>query len=205
MARNNVIVQIDVDSTLYDADPLFAKIAKDKGIKWIDRSPYWFGHQEIGASLQDIKNVFRIAHSKEVVLSNTPYPSAANVINKIAEMEKVKIAYVSDRNPQQSSALSMWLENHGFLNSGVEEIVLSKDKREWMDRNKPRIVIDDRIRTMFHALKLGAEVFSIEHPHNINLRNEIEGINIATSWEEMAGLLYPAVSREISKLGEKNG
>lgn len=185
-----MLIQVDVDSTLYDADKLFASIAEEAGIKWIKKSPNWFGPEDIGCTLQDLKNIFRKAHSREYVMQQKPYKGAAEVLGQIAETWPVEIAYVSDRNEQQASPLKEWLEANDFLHNPDQRVVVSKDKRQWMLEHRPSVVIDDRVRTMlFSKYELGAQVVSLRHNHNVNLKNEIDGIHIVNDWAEIGELL----------------
>lgn len=181
---NQIVIQVDVDNILYDSDPVFSRIAKDNGIKWIERAITWFTPEEIGATPEEIKKVFRTVHSKEVVAKNTPYPDAAEALQYLADNFHVEIYYVSDRNAQQSSALSMWLEDNGFFNEAVRGVVVTKDKRDWMKINQPHVVIDDRVRTLIYGrFELDSICYGIAHNHNLNLKNEIEGIEIVDNWK----------------------
>jgi predicted methyltransferase len=67
------------------------------------------------------------------VLKQKPYPGAAEILREIAQnYDQTEIAYVSDRNEQQTAALREWLEQEGFLFSGDEYVAATRDKREWM-------------------------------------------------------------------------
>lgn len=187
-----MLIQVDVDSTLYDANKLFYEVARSEfGIDWPKKYYYWFGPKDIGTDLRTLKHVFKRCHSKEYVLQQKPYPGAVQTLNDIAEMyDDVEIAYVSDRNEQQQAALRAWLEQEGFLSSGDEYVAATKDKREWMRANHPDIVIDDRVRTMLMArFELGSYVTSLSHPHNINLRGEVNGIYLVDDWQQMSKVL----------------
>lgn len=192
-----MLMQVDVDSTLYDADKLFADLAEEAGIKWPRRDNEWKKANELfkvdgtPCTIQDLKTVFRKAHSKEYVSLQKPYPHAAKVLgNLVEDYPELEIAYVSDRNEQQTSALRSWLETNGFLFGTDTFVAATKDKRHWMREKRPEIVIDDRVRTQLMAkFELGSYVVSLAHNHNRNLRNEVDGIYIVESWLEIEDVL----------------
>lgn len=202
-----MLIQVDVDSTLYDADKLFGDIAEDMGVKWPRRDNGWKSPGEIfkvdGSPCvrEDLSKIFRKAHSKEVVLNNKPYPHAVKVLKKIAEDFDAEIAYVSDRNEQQGAALKEWLEQEGFLTTPEQHVAATADKRHWMRERRPEIVIDDRIRTMLMArFELGSYVVSLQHNHNVNLKGEVDHIYIVKDWKEIDSVLRETI---IPKVQEK--
>lgn len=185
-----MLIQVDVDSTLYDADKLFAQLAAEAGIKWVRNAKHWLPAEVIEkedgtfCNRDDLVKVFRRAHSREFVSQQKPYPRAAETLGRIAESyPEIEIAYVSDRNEQQTGALRDWLEANGFLFNDDTFVAATKDKRHWMREKKPEIVIDDRVRTMMMArYELNSYVVSLEHSHNTNLRGEVEHIYLAKRW-----------------------
>jgi hypothetical protein len=186
-----MLIQVDVDSTLYDADVLFGEVAPDFGVEWVYGMNHWGSPADFGTDLETLLNLFRQAHSRPYVLKNKPYDDAVSVLNQIAEdYEDAQIAYVSDRNEMQTDALHEWLSQEGFLSSGDEFVAATKDKREWMRANRPDIVVDDRVRTMLMArFELDAYVASLVQPHNINLKNEVEGVWIVPDWKTLGKVL----------------
>lgn len=192
-----MLIQVDIDSTLYDADKLFGDLAEEAGIKWPRRDKEWkLAHEVLKqdgtpCNRDDLVRVFRKAHSREYVSQQKPYPNAAKVLQGIVdEFDHVEIAYVSDRSEQQTSALREWLDANGFLHNEDIHVAATKDKRHWMRERKPEIVIDDRVRTMLMArFELGSTVISLEHNHNVNLKREVEGIYIVQNWKEIGELL----------------
>lgn len=198
-----MLLQVDVDSTLYDADKLFSKLAKEAGVKWPDRDNQWRAAEELemedgsACNLDILKKVFRKAHSKEYVLQQKPYKDAAEVLTNVAERyDDVEIAYVSDRNSQQNQALEEWLEINGFLHTHDQTVVATKDKREWMRENRPRIVIDDRVRTILLArYELDAYVLTLEHNHNVNLKGEANGVYFGKNWLELGEQLEHLIQK----------
>jgi hypothetical protein len=199
-----MLIQVDVDSTLYDSDKLFEKVAKEEfDVVWPRKYYKWFGPEEIGTDLDTLKKIFRRSHSREYVMTNKPYPGAVDVLKGIVEdFDEVEIAYVSDRNEQQGAALKDWLDQEGFLLDPDQHVAATKDKRHWMREKRPEIVIDDRVRTMLMArYELNSYVVSLEHGHNINLRNEAEHIYIVDDWKEIDSVLRDIV---IPKIQEKS-
>jgi len=196
-----MLLQVDIDSTLYDADRLFRSIARERGVNWPNRYYKWFGPEDIGTDLKTLKSIFRTAHSREYVELQRPYPGAADTLLGIVnDYEDVEIAYVSDRNEQQSGALHDWLEKHGFLYSDDAHVAATKDKRHWMRERRPEVVIDDRVRTILMArYELGSYVVSLEHPHNMNLIGEAEHIYIVSDWREINRVLRETVLPKLSQ------
>lgn len=193
-----MLIQVDIDSTLYDSDALFAIVAKEFDIVWPKKYYKWFGPEEIGTDLQTLKNIFKRAHSREYVMQNTPYEGAVDVLRGIAEdYEEVELAYISDRNEQQGAALKDWLEQEGFLTDANEHVAATADKRHWMREMRPEIVIDDRVRTMIMArYELNSMVVSLEHNHNSNLIGEVDGIYIVPTWKDIDNVLRNIIVRE---------
>jgi hypothetical protein len=199
-----MLIQIDVDSTLYDANAIFKEIARSEefNVDWPNKYYKWFGPEDIGTDLATLKAIFRKCHSREVVARQKPYPHAAEVLQGIVEdFDAVELAFVSDRNEQQTGALKDWLADNGFLLDEDAHVAATKDKRHWMRERKPEVVIDDRVRTMLMArYELGSYVVSLEHPHNMNLVNEAEHIYIVKDWQAIDSVLREII---LPKLYEK--
>lgn len=180
-----MLIQVDVDSTLYDSSALFSYVAKKHyDFELPPNQLNWHGYYNYAPASELVK-VFRKAHSKEYVARQIPYEGAADVLEEI-QSRGHDIFYVSDRHPQAVVALKEWLDTHNFLHGGHSNVIVGKDKRQWMRDHKPDIVIDDRVRTMMLArFELGSTVFSIAHPWNANLRNEVDGIYICENWSQL--------------------
>lgn len=180
-----MIVQVDVDSTLYDSSALFAEVARAHyEVDLPVESNNWHGYFDY-ASAETLVKIFRKSHSKEYVAQQEPYSGSVEVLESLADRGH-DIFYVSDRHPQAVSALREWLDTHGFLQNNHERVIVGKDKRQWMRDVRPDIVIDDRVRTMMMArFELGATVFSVAQPWNTNLYKEVDGIYICKDWAEI--------------------
>jgi hypothetical protein len=196
-----MLIQVDVDSTLYDANKLFYQVGRDVGIKWPRTYYHWFGPDDIGTDLPTLKNVFRKCHSREYVMKQKPYPNAVKVLQGlVTDYPEVEIAYVSDRNEQQTSALHDWLQVNGFLANPDFYVAATKDKRHWMREKRPEIVIDDRVRTMLMArYELGSYVVSLKQNHNVNLTGEAPHIYIEKDWRAIDKTLREIVIPKVQE------
>jgi len=191
-----MLVLVDIDNTLYDADSLFSRVAREEfGVaQWPTSCSYWFGPGDIGTDLKTIKNVFRRCHSREYILAQKPFPFAVDAIREIHECyDGVRFAFISDRNRQQTSALEEWLSQEGFLQEN-DVVATTLDKREWMREHRPDIVIDDRVRTLLMArFELSSYGIGLQRPHNINLKNEVNGIYICPDWKAIQTVLIEII------------
>lgn len=180
-----MIIQVDVDSTLYDSSTLFAKVAKDyHEVDLPINSNNWHAYYDY-AEADVLHKVFRKSHSREMVEQQVPYDGAVEVLAEIAGRGH-DVFYVSDRHPQAAGALKDWLLACGFLTEATTNVIVGKDKRQWMRQTNPEMVIDDRVRTMMMArFELGSTVFSIAQPWNTNLYKEVDGIHICKDWAEI--------------------
>jgi hypothetical protein len=203
-----MLLQVDVDNTLYNSDACFAEAGKAFSIDFPRQYNYWFRPEDIGVELDQLLKLFEAAHGPGYIEQNKPYEGAAEVLADLArDYDDLEIAYVSDRSEDLQAPLVEWLRVHEFLTSDDQHVGVTKDKRHWMREKRPEIVIDDRVRTMLMArFELDAAVLSLEHPYNINLRQEVDGIYILPDWYEidrvLRDLVIPAVqskalSREI--------
>jgi hypothetical protein len=202
-----MLIQVDVDSTLYDSDKLFVQVGKELGIKWPKNSSGWIPPTDLlrddgtTCTKQDVINMFRLAHSRENVMKQKPYSGAATVLGRIADMyDDVEIAYVSDRNAQAATALKDWLEEQGFLFSDDQHVAATKDKRHWMRERRPEIVIDDRVRTLLMArFELGSYGIGLEQTWNTNLKGEVDHIYIAKDWDAIDKILHDIVIPKVQE------
>lgn len=196
-----MLIQVDVDNTLYDSDKAFGLAAESYGLKWPKKYDHWFGPEFIGTDLPTLLNVFRKGHSREIVMQNKPYPNAVKVIAGIVkDFPEVEIAYVSDRNPQAQGPLRDWLEEHGFLHGEDAHVQAGRDKRDWMRERRPQVVIDDRVRTMLMArFELDSQVVSLQHEYNINLLGEVQGIHIVKDWNAIDTVLRETIIPDLKK------
>lgn len=186
-----MLIQVDIDNTLYDSDIAFCEAAKEFGVDWPLDYEYWFGPEYVGTDLETLLEIFKLAHSEKYVKQNRPYIDSVETLRGIVEdYDDVEIAYISDRNEKLGEVLKDWLTREGFLFNGHEHVAATKDKREWMRENKPDVVIDDRVRTILMArYEIDAKVIALEYSYNVNLTDEAEGIYIVPDWSAAENVL----------------
>lgn len=198
-----MLIQVDVDSTLYDSDQLFNKVAAAEfGIEWPTSYASWFKAEDIGTDLDTLLKIFERSHSEAYALDNVPYPNAAAVLRRIAEQfPDVEIAYVSDRNEQLGEVLREWLQQEDFLHDENQHVAATNDKRVWMREVRPDIVIDDRVRTLLMSVyELGSVGITLQHDHNANLKGEVENLYVVPTWldiEEVLKVVIPKIQSEV--------
>ena len=185
-----MLIQVDVDNTLYSAHTLFAKVAKTHYDIDLKTPSNWHEYLEY-VELDTLRKIFRKSHSRQHVMRQKPYGNSVETLNWLAEKNH-QIIYISDRHGQANQALYDWLKEKNFpIDWSLNKIpvVTTKDKRSWMIENNPDVVIDDRPRTLMLAQSIGAKAIGLEFPWNRNLRGEIEGIQIFKNWKEIASYL----------------
>jgi hypothetical protein len=193
-------MMVDVDSTLYDADKLFYKLAMDRGITTYPRKSYqWFRAGELGVSQETLTNLFRAAHSREEVEKLTPFTNSVEVLTEfMVNHPAVEIHYVSSRNARAEGPLRDWIIDQGYPLEDDAHVVATMDKKGWLMANTPAIVIDDRVQTIiFSRFQLDAYVLSLKHSHNINLTNEIDGVYMCDDWTEIGQALEDPVMKTL--------
>lgn len=94
------------------------------------------------------------------------------------------------------SSTYQWLTHYGFPKG---ELKCCKDKRAELHTVKDTLytVIDDRPRTMVHALHvLGVKmVYSLRHPYNQNL-SDIPGVHLHDTWVDILDDFMTGVNNE---------
>lgn len=187
-----MLIQVDVDSTLYDANVLFAEVAKEHfGIELPLDAGNWYDYNDVADTLT-LHRIFRKSHSREYVEKQIPFEGAADCL-KFCREKGHEVVFISDRHAQARNTLLKWLKDNNFTEHegfGTNaQVIAGLDKRTWMKKHMPDVVIDDRVRTMFLARSWNAHVFALECPWNVNLKREIEGIHICKNWTEIASKL----------------
>jgi hypothetical protein len=188
-----MIVAVDLDSTLVDFLDILMDVAKEKDIKPFNRPNNWLFDLEYKdgtiVSFVDFTNMIRKAHSPEFLDEREPYPLAAEVLNKVRE-RGVQVVILSDNHAQSYPSILNWLQKNNFISFNEDDFILTQDKRHWIKTNNPEVVIDDRVRTiLFSRYEVGAKVISLEHPYNVNLKNEADGIWILKDWLDIGEVL----------------
>ena len=208
------IMMVDVDSTLYDADALFSKVAMAEGHDWYPKKSYqWFRADGLGVPQETLTNLFRKCHSKEWVEVQKPYKGSVEVLNGFMDKYEDLVVpwYVSSRHPMARGPLAEWIVEKGFPLIDDDHVIATMNKKEWLLENKPAIVIDDRVQTiLFSRYEIGAHVLSLVHNHNTNLVNEVDGVWMCEDWFEIGfkldnpvmktiGVTHPAKRKSTSK------
>jgi hypothetical protein len=190
-----MLIQVDVDNTLYFSDVCFKEAAKEFGIDWPERYTTWFTPEDIGLDVDTLLAVFEKAHGPGYIEKNVPYPNASVVLEGLVrDYDDLEIAYISDRSEELRQPLYEWLERWGFLSSPDQHVEATKDKRHWMREHRPEIVIDDRPRTILMSkYELGATVVSLEHPYNVNFKRDLDDVYIVSDWLEIDKVLRNTV------------
>jgi hypothetical protein len=189
------ILMVDVDDTVYGFKALFARKALEiwgVDIK-IDSQDAWACLFESMLIIdeqqgQEPGEAFRVTldacFAASVIEDNTPHEGAAGVLRRLSRT--YEIFYVTDRPESAAEATRAWLEAGAF--PSTENLVCTTDKREWMDERKGQIasIIDDRPRTLIHALRfLGCEhVHALHNAWNSDLA-DVEDVYIARTWSEI--------------------
>jgi len=176
-------MMIDIDSTLSSAVPIFKREAKALGIDWPTDRYHWITRQYLGVESRVMSKLFARVHSAENVKTLKPYPGSVEALQRLVErFPELDPWYVSNRNLDTKDVLQDWLEEHEF--PYAYHVYVSHHKLGWIQKERPAIVVDDRVRTMVLARFIyGAQVFSLIQPWNINLSyGELEGIVLRDDW-----------------------
>lgn len=197
------MIAIDIDSTLYDfatpARQAFLDLALQHGEKeeyfrggyqsWVE----WRSPADV-CGPEAFNEVLDIVHSPEVILQQTPYHGAKEVLDEL--VEEHDIFYISNRSPKAIGATEEWLEHWDFPEARV--IATMKDKQPYL--SECQFLIDDRAKTLVQFVEdftwkytygaLSSErprrAFGLLFEYNRNL-TDVPGIYLAPTW---AGIRY---------------
>jgi hypothetical protein len=187
-----VLITIDVDSTLYPANDLFVRVAREHFNVDLPSRPRTWHEYNNHLDFADLSKVFRIAHKESNVSRQVPYEDSVEICQWLADRNH-DLFYISDRHPEARNALFFWLRDYGFIpetEDNISSVITSEDKRAWLSLNKPDIVIDDRVRTLVYArYELNALAVGLKHPWNENLDKEIDGIHLFDNWSQIGEFL----------------
>jgi hypothetical protein len=195
-------IAIDIDDTLYDfgsvaKDALF-RIANERGDKDVFKGMYspatqWRMPNDY-AGTETWMEAIRLSHRPEVILSQTPFPGAAETLRAL--YDRHDLMYISNRAEEAESATEDWLYENGFpLGSGAELVCTMADKLPLM--KDCQYLIDDRPRTLVlftqdhhwwrsHGSLDERKAFGRQTTYNENL-TDVPNIYLAPSW---AGIGY---------------
>lgn len=174
-------ILVDIDSTLYDSDPLFIKYLEQRHgivLPHIERWDFWRDHISAEAFTALIKESY---HSKEEILAAIPYPGAVEAITSW-HRAGARIHVVSDRNPRRTGAHTRsWLAAIGLP---YTELVMRSpiDKVAYAHAKGIGLVIDDKPDTLRQAVDSGLAAATILHIYNNEVLAERPEIISAPDW-----------------------
>jgi len=159
-------ILVDIDSTLYDMVPLFARCAAVKyGVKFSARDyDHWDYWQKIGMTLEQWLGTIDASHEPARVLANRPFPGAVAAIRAWAA-SGAKIYIVSDRKPVAFEATGRWLNAIGLPK---HELYLAPrfDKLEYARAHGIDLVIDDKPALIAACVAAGMPVATLQYKYN---------------------------------------
>lgn len=201
-------IAIDIDSTLYDFATPARQAFLDLALKHGDKEEYFRGAYQSWVEwrspgdvcgLEAFNEVLDIVHSEKVILNQTPYDGAQEVIEEL--IEEHDIFYISNRSPESRAATEHWLGHWEFPEA--ELIAMMDDKLPYL--SECQYIIDDRAKTLVQFVEdfqwkytYGAistpdyeklnerKAFGLLFEYNRNL-TDIPGIYLAPTW---AGIRY---------------
>ena len=158
-------ILVDVDSTLYDADPVYLKYFDLLyGVKVtpaeLDEYDFWKGR----ISLEQFLEVVTHLHSEEEILGAQPYMSAVATLQAWWK-QGWRLHIVSDRKPQTVPATVAWLEHQGIE---AEAVVLEHriNKLAYAHAHDLGVIIDDKPGLLSKAAEVGLIAASVKHAYH---------------------------------------
>lgn len=128
-------------------------------------------------------------YAEQQILANDALPGAASALSILAKTWD--IWYVTDRPHVAHGPTGRWLTARGF--PAAHNLVCTTDKRSWLNEHAARIhtVIDDRVRTLLHALIH----VRCDHVHGIINRlnsdlTDSDQIHLAQDWEQISSNIH---------------
>ena len=183
---------VDVDGTLYDADPVWCSLFWDmKGVRIsladVTTWNFYKGH----VSGADFAEIIRDGlHSRAGILSRKPYPGAAKVIADW-RARGAKIVIVSERAASALAPTKQWLDKCGIA---YDELMcdLPMDKVAVIFDKRAHLVIDDKPDTILRVLEAGVSVALVDHRYNLDLPPHPRMVRSAT-WAALAAKIEKRV------------
>jgi len=178
-------ILVDVDSTLYDADPVYLKYFDLLyGVKAtpaeLGEYDFWKGRISLDQFLEVIKHL----HSEEEILGARPYMSAAAVL-RAWRARGWRLHIVSDREPSTIPATMTWLEQQGME---AEAIVLEHriDKLAYAHAHDLGVIIDDKPALLSSVAEGGLIAASIKHAYHDTALLADPKVIIEDNWISLA-------------------
>ena len=190
--QSAAVILVDIDSTLYDADPIYLKyFDRLYGVKvtpsQLDEYNFWKGRITGEQFLEVITHL----HSEGEIMGARPYPGALAAL-RAWHSAGVRIHIVSDRKPGTVATTRRWLAAQRIPS---DEIVLEPhfDKLAYARAHGIGLLIDDKPALLRAAADAGFGAASIAHAyHDCALRADPRVV-IAANWAELRARLEPAL------------
>jgi hypothetical protein len=185
-------ILVDIDSTLYDADPIYLKyFASLFGVlarpEDLDEYDFWQGRISREQFLEVITNL----HSSAEILGARPYPGA---VATLADWRArgARIHVVSDRKPETVRDTLAWLGRHGV---GYDGVALESriDKLVYAKAHDLGVIIDDKPALLEAAVAAGLLTGSIRHAYHGPALLADRRVIIAANWTGLRAGLEPRI------------
>jgi hypothetical protein len=205
-------IAVDVDNTLYDfesaARQAFLDLAAERSDEGLFQGAYnpwteWRSMGDVcGPEVQSA--VICRVHEPEVILDQTPYIGAADVLWELVNAG-YKLKYISNRSPDAFGATYRWLEGCGFpigVSAPDANLVCTMGNKIPLVSDC-QYIIDDRPKTLVQFIydaqwlhgrlrqpRLG---FGLAFPFNQNL-TDVPGVYLAPTW---GGIRYYLIKKGV--------
>lgn len=206
-------IAVDIDNTLYSfedaARQAFLDLAEEREDQSLFQGAYnpwgeWRSMGDVcGPEVQTA--VITRVHEQNVILAQTPYSGAADVLWDLVN-QGYDIKYISNRRPESWSATKTWLTLNGFPAPNQDGLICTMDSKIPLVSNC-RYIIDDRPKTLVQFVydaqwlhgrptqqRLG---FGLAFLFNQNL-TDIPGVYLAPTW---GGIRYYLIKKGVLASG----
>lgn len=188
-------IAIDIDSTLHDYWPIFARIAKRRfGVDLAYETQLDWNVSLLRPEQASI--VVAESHSDENVLAAVPYEGSVAAVQRWSEAGHW-IHVTSHRSTDARDATSRWLEANAFP---CDDLHCSYDKITRCVELGIDILVDDSPVNIAKAIEVGITPATLLHPWNRDICEE-EGVICAEDWGGLAvlidAILAPVASAEV--------
>jgi FMN phosphatase YigB (HAD superfamily) len=181
---------VDIDSTLYDALPVFCSLMRSRHgimIEPID-IVVWDFWKEYEIPLPEWLALIRDGlHTDASILGVEPYPGVVSAL-RLWYDRGCELHLVSDRDRDRYAPTAAWLAKHKVP---VSHLVCEPgiDKIRYAIEHGIDIIIDDRPLTLIAAREAGMMAATIRHPFNADLLAQDHSIIAADDWYTLRMLI----------------
>ena len=197
MDRLPYTIIVDIDGTLYDADPVWCSLFWDmKGVRITVADVTTWNFYKGKVSGSDFAEIIRDGlHSRAGIMSRRPYPGAAKTIADW-RARGAKIVIASERAASTLGPTKAWLDKCGIV---YDELMcdLPMDKVALIFDKRAHLVIEDKPDTIVRVLEAGLSVAVVDHKYNLDLPAHPRMVRAAT-WATMSGKVekrvFPAMA-----------